>query len=170
MGKSDLKVYLVLLVAASAAEDVGEDYDYLYSDFFPELSAQPSGLDTTDADSDKMHELRSVNCMAVPKLTTVHDDLGLLFRSTPLPRPPPINPRINTSGADRGLRQTQHASDFDDMESDVMMIPVVNRVRTSTTKRSTLFVIASNRVFDFRWNDLIKKTKKIPQYSATGDR
>eukprot|EP00102_Acyrthosiphon_pisum_P020308 XP_016657518.1 PREDICTED: uncharacterized protein LOC100569354 [Acyrthosiphon pisum] len=113
MGKSDLKVYLVLLVAASAAEDVGEDYDYLYSDFFPELSAQPSGLDTTDADSDKMHELRSVNCMAVPKLTTVHDDLGLLFRSTPLPRPPPINPRINTSGADRGLRQTQHASDFD---------------------------------------------------------
>jgi len=57
-----------------------------------------------------------------------------------------------------------------DMESDVMMIPVVDRVRTSTaTKRSTSLVIASNRIFDFRWNDLIKKTKKIPQQSSTDD-
>jgi len=113
MGKSDLEAYLVLLLVASAAADVGEDYDYPYTDFFPELSAQSSGLDTTDADSDEMHELRSVDCMAVPKFATVCDDLSLLFRSTPLPRPPPINPRINTRGADRGLRQTQHASDFD---------------------------------------------------------
>lgn len=51
-----------------------------------------------------------------------------------------------------------------DMESDVVMIPVVNRVRTSTIKRSTASsVIAPNRVFDFRWNDLIKKTTKIPK-------
>lgn len=113
MGKSDFEAYLVLLLVTSAAADIGEDYDYPYADFFPELSAQPSGLDITDADSGEMHELRSVDCMPVPKLATVRDDLGLLFKSTPLPRPPPINPRINTSGANRELRQTQHASDFD---------------------------------------------------------
>jgi len=112
MDASDLKAYLVLLLVASAAADIGEDYDDPYTDFFPELSIQSSGLDTTDADSDEMHELRSVDCKAVPKLATVRDDLGLLFRSTLLPRPSPIIPRINTGGADQGLRQTQDASDF----------------------------------------------------------
>jgi len=113
MGTSDLEAYLILLLVASAAADVGEDYDYPYTDFFPELSVQPSGLDTTDTDFEEMHELRSLDCKAVPKMATVRDDLGLLFRSTQPPRQPPIIPRINTSGADRGLRQTQHASDFD---------------------------------------------------------
>lgn len=107
MGTSNLEAYLVLLLVASAVADVGEDYDYPYTDFFPELSVQPSELDTTDANSDEMQELRFVDCKTVPKLDTFRDDLGLLVRSTP------IMLRINTNGADRGLRQTQHASDFD---------------------------------------------------------
>jgi len=53
-----------------------------------------------------------------------------------------------------------------DMESDVVMVPVVNQVRTAA-ERSTSSVAASNRVFDFRWNDLIKKTKKTPLQSVT---
>ena len=49
-----------------------------------------------------------------------------------------------------------------DMETDVIMIPVVNRVWTKTIERTSSPVAASNRVFDFRWNDLIKKTMQIP--------
>jgi len=113
MGTSNLEAYLVLLLVASAVADVGEDYDYPYTDFFPELSVQPSEVDTTNAGSDEMQELRSVDCETVPKLDTFRDDLSLLIRSTPVPRLPTIMPRINTNGADRGLRQTQHASDFD---------------------------------------------------------
>lgn len=49
-----------------------------------------------------------------------------------------------------------------DMETDALMIPIVNHIRTSTAKPTTPSVAASNRVFDFRWNDLIKKTTQIP--------
>ncbi|XP_015380476.1 PREDICTED: uncharacterized protein LOC107174152 [Diuraphis noxia] len=185
MGSSNLAAvagYLMLwLFIASAAADVGDDYDdYSYSDFFPELSIQPSGLDTTDADPDeKHHEFRFVDYKSVPdELATVRDDDGLIFRSKALP-PSIIRQRTNISRADRGLRQTTvikkrggvpwawHASDFD-MESDGV-IPVVNHIRESTTERSTStsLVTASNRVFDFSWNDLIKKTNKIPQQSIT---
>lgn len=50
-----------------------------------------------------------------------------------------------------------------DMETGALMIPIVNRIRTSTAKRTISSVAASNRIFDFRWNDLIKKTTQIPQ-------
>lgn len=54
----------------------------------------------------------------------------------------------------------------DIMESNGV-IPVVNPVRESTAEQSTSSVATSNRVFDFRWNELIKKTNKIPQQSVT---
>lgn len=56
-----------------------------------------------------------------------------------------------------------------EMETGALMIPIVNRIRTSTAKRTTSSVAASNRVFDFRWNDLIKKTTQIPQQSAASN-
>jgi len=108
MGTSNLAAaaYLTLLLVASGAADVGEDYvDYPYSDL--ELSIQPSGLDSiTDADPDETnHEFRLVDYKSVPKLATVRDDDGLMFRFKPL-SPSIIRQRTNMSRADRGLRQT----------------------------------------------------------------
>ncbi|XP_025193405.1 uncharacterized protein LOC112593257 [Melanaphis sacchari] len=102
-GSSEFVAYLVLLLVTSATMDVGEDYDYPYTNFFPELSNQLSGLDTTDADPDEIHELRCADCKAVPKLATVRDDDSLLFRSTTLS---PIVAWINASGADRRSEKT----------------------------------------------------------------
>ncbi|XP_026804631.1 uncharacterized protein LOC113548131 [Rhopalosiphum maidis] len=98
-GSFDLAAYLVILLVASALANVDEDYDYTYTNFFPELSNHRSGLDSTDADPHEIHEFRK----AVPKLATVRDDDGLLFRSTTLR---PIITLINVSGADRRLGQT----------------------------------------------------------------
>ncbi|XP_022168837.1 uncharacterized protein LOC111032708 [Myzus persicae] len=103
MGTSNLAAYLVLLLITSATADVSEDYDYPYTDFFPELSIQPSGLDATaDADSDEMQDLRFVDYKSVPKLATVLDDLPL--SSTQLLSA--IVQRSNTSVADGRLKQT----------------------------------------------------------------
>ncbi|XP_050059958.1 uncharacterized protein LOC114121095 [Aphis gossypii] len=153
--------YLVLLLVVSATADVDED-DYLYTNFFPEqLNLQPSELDTTDADPDEIHELLCVDCKAVPK-ATVQDDDSLLLRST-------------TQRTDQRLGQTTVVKKsggvpyLNHMETGELMIPIVNRIRTSTAKRTTSSVAASNRVFDFRWNDLIKKTTQIPQQSAASN-
>lgn len=132
MGTSNIvaAAYLVLWLVASAAADVDEDYDdYPYSDL--ELSIQPSGLDTTDEDPDETnHEFRFADYKSVPKLATVRDDGGLIFRFKPLP-PSIIRQRTNISRDDRGLRQTTvvkkrggvpywHASDFGSI-----LIPII---------------------------------------------
>jgi len=133
MGTSNLSAaaYSMMWLVATAAADIGDDYDdYPYTDFLPELSIQPSGLDTTDADPNETHhELQFVDYKSVPKLATVRDDDGLIFRSKPLP-PSVIRQRTNMSMADRELRPTMvtkkpwHASDFGSTYTYYIALPI----------------------------------------------